>query len=122
MAKVGQLVAKWVESQKDFAAEIGISESTASQMLTGKIKFPMPRFVQAVHLLNPKQDEINHAFNIYLSRLDLPAGSMILQTAKSVNQTISSEKKIDNILKAIMESDLDDPVKVKLYNIITQNR
>ena len=122
MAKVGPIVAKWVESQKDFAAEIGISESTVSQMLTGKIKFPMPRFVQAVHFLNPNQEEINHAFNIYLSRLDLPANSIILQTTKNVNQTVSSEKKIDNILKSVMESDLDATVKVKIYNIITQNR
>lgn len=122
MAKVGQLVAKWVTSQKDFAAEIGISESTVSQMLTGKIKFPMPRFVQAVHMLNPAQEEINNAFNIYLSRLDLPAGSMILKTTKSINQTISPEQKIDNILKSVMESDLDATVKVKIYNIITKNK
>jgi transcriptional regulator with XRE-family HTH domain len=122
MAKVGPIVAKWVESQRDLAAEIGISESTMSQMLTGKIKFPMPRFVQVAYHLNPQQDEINHAFNIYLSRLDMPANSMILQTAKSVNQTVSSEKKIDNILQSIMASDLDPAVKVKIYNIITQNR
>lgn len=122
MAKVGPFVAKWVESQRDLAAEIGISESTMSQMLTGKIKFPMPRFVQVVYHLNPQQDEINHAFNIYLSRLDLPAGSMRLQTAKSVNQTVSSEKKIDNILQSIMESDLDPAVKVKIYNIISKNK
>jgi hypothetical protein len=90
-------------------------------MLTGKIKFPMPRFVQAVYYLNPPQEEINNAFNIYLSRLDMPAGSVILQTEKSMKQTIPPEKRIDNILRDIMESDLDAAVKVKIYNIITQN-
>jgi hypothetical protein len=122
MAKVGQIVANWVESQRDFANGVGISDSTASQMLTGKIKFPMPRFVQAVYYLNPPQDEINHAFNIYLSRMDIPAGSIILQTEKSIKQSVPAEKKIDNILQEVMDSDLSPEVKIKVDQIIKSKK
>jgi hypothetical protein len=121
MIKVGHIVQKWISVQKDFAQELGVSDATLSLMLTGKQKFPMPRFVQTVFLLRPPQKEINKAFNIYLSRLNLPHDSVMLHVPADQPEP-SADEKIDNILKEVMGSDLDPAAKVKIYNIITQNR
>lgn len=121
MLKVGHVVSKWVNTQKEFAQELGVSDATLSLMLNGKQKYPMHRFIQTVFLLRPPQKEINKAFNIYLSRLDLPHDSVLLQLPAEQPEPSAAEK-IDNILKAVMASDLDPAVKVKIYNIITQNK
>lgn len=121
MLKVGHIVSKWVNTQKEFAQELGVSDATLSLMLNGKQKYPMHRFIQTVFLLRPPQKEINKAFNIYLSRLDLPLDSVLLQLPAEQPEPSAAEK-IDNILKEVMGSDLDPAVKVKIYNIITQNK
>jgi hypothetical protein len=74
-----------------------------------------------VFLLRPPQKEINKAFNIYLSRLNLPHDSVMLHLPADQPEPSAAEK-IDGIIKAVMESDLDPAAKVKIYNIITQNR
>lgn len=122
MAKVGQVVNQWVESQKDLAEAVGISAPTMNQMLKGKIKFPILRFIQAIYYLNPPQEQINKAFNIYLSRLDLPQDSVVISTAQSLQDETSEHTKIEKILDDIMKSDLDPAVKVKIYNIINNNK
>ena len=120
MPKVCKFVVKWVKSQRDFAQKMGLAESSISQMLTGKTKFPIPRFLQTIYYLRPPQEEINKAFNIYLGRLGLPQDSIVLHLAKELPEDSSNE--IDGILQAVMESDLDATVKVKIYNIITKNK
>lgn len=121
MLKVGHIVSKWVNTQKDFAQQLGIADATLSLMLTGKQKYPIHRFIQTVFFLRPSQQEINKAFNIYLSRLDLPQDSVTLHLpAEQVEQ--SAAEKLDSIIKAVMESDLDPAAKVKIYNIIIANK
>ena len=120
MPKVCKFVTKWVNSQRDFAQQMGLTESSISQMLTGKTKFPIPRFLQTIYYLRPPQEEINKAFNIYLGRLDLPADSLALHLAKELPENTGDET--DQILNAVMNSDLDATVKVKIYNILSKRK
>lgn len=127
MLKVGPLVTNWVSSQRELAQALGVADSSLSLMLSGKQKFPMPRFVQTVYHLRPPQQEVDKAFNIYLSRLDLPQDSVELRLPGRLPEPAtapepSAAEKIDSIIKAVMNSDLDDSAKVKIYNIIVNNR
>lgn len=127
MARIGKKVAKWVDSQKEFAEEIGISSTAASSMLTGKAKFPLPRFLQTIYYLNPPQEEVTEVFNLYLEDLSLPPNSLQIQHGDVANSgqsgvSISSTAKLNNtinkITDAVMSSNLSAESKVEVYNII----
>ena len=49
MQTVGKKVAKWIDSQKEIAEEIGVSSPSIHSMLSGKIKLPLGRFLQIVY-------------------------------------------------------------------------
>jgi hypothetical protein len=126
--KIGNKVANWVESQKDIAEEMGVTVPTINSMLNGKMKFPLTRFIQIVYLLNPPQNEVNEVTNIYLGELGIPENSIIIthtNTAENGTNNISISSngqngsgKLPRLIDAIMDSDLSDEVKVKVYHII----
>lgn len=127
MARIGKKVAKWVDSQKEFAEEIGISSTAANSMLTGRTKFPLPRFLQTIYYLNPPQEEVAEVFNLYLEDLDLPPYSLKIQHGDVANSgqsgvSISATARINNtitkITDAVMRSGLTAEAKVEVYNII----
>lgn len=128
MKKIGRKVANWVDSQKDIAEEMGVSVPTVNSMLNGKMKFPLTRFIQIVHILNPPQEEVNDVFNLYLEELGIPENSIVItNTNKSENgsNNISiapngqnGSGRLPRLIDAIMDSDLSDEVKVKVYHII----
>ena len=123
MRNVGKKIAKWVDSQKGVAEEIGVSVSSMNSMLTGKMKLPLPRFLQIAYHLNPPQEEISEIFNLYLEDLELPLDGLKL-IHKEVTEagkgevSISVDNKINKIIDAVMTSDLSDEAKVKVYNIV----
>lgn len=123
MKNIGKKVAHWVDSQKEIAENIGISSPSMHSMLTGKMKLPLTRFLQIIFYLNPPQEEVNEIFNFYLKDLDIPENSITLSNSDTNNTgkneiSLSSCNKINKIIDAVMEADLDNDSKVKVYNII----
>jgi hypothetical protein len=127
MARIGKKVAKWVDSQKEFAEEIGISSTAANSMLTGRAKFPLPRFLQTIYYLNPPQEEVTEVFNLYLEDLNLPPDSLKIlhgdvansgQSGVSISSTAKINNTINKITDAVMSSKLSAESKVEVYNII----
>ena len=127
MARIGKKVAKWVDSQKEFAEEIGISSTAANSMLTGRAKFPLPRFLQTIYYLNPPQEEVTEVFNLYLEDLNLPPDSLKIlhgdvansgQSGVSISSTAKLNNTINKITDAVMSSKLPAESKVEVYNII----
>ena len=124
MRKIGPQIAKWVENQQETAEMMGISPASLNQMLSGKIRLPLPRFLQIMYYRNPQQIEVNDIFNQFLAKVDLPPNSLRIvpgdediPAAKPVKKT-----EIDAIVDAVMDSDIDDAAKVKVYNIIKNIR
>lgn len=127
MARIGKKVAKWVDSQKEFAEEIGISSTAANSMLNGRAKFPLTRFLQTIYYLNPPQEEVTEVFNLYLEDLNLPPDSLKIQHGDIVNcgqggVSLSCANKlngtISKITDEVMASSLSAEAKVEVYNII----
>ena len=127
MARIGKKVANWVDSQKEFAEEIGISSTAASSMLNGRAKFPLPRFLQTIYYLNPPQEEVADVFNMYLEDLNLPPDSLKILHGDTVNcgqggVSLSCTNKlngtINKITDEVMASSLSAEAKVEVYNII----
>ena len=126
MRSIGKKVSQWVNSQKEIADEIGISTPSMNSMLTGKIKLPLPRFLQIIYHLNPPQEEVQDIFNLYLKELDLPADGITIRHREEVaNQdvSISFDTRIARIIDAVMASeDIPDGAKIKVYNIIKNTK
>lgn len=126
MKTVGRKISKWVDSQKEIAEEIGMSPSSINSMLKGKIKLPLSRFLQIAYYLNPPKEEVAEVFNLYLEELELPPDAFILvhkETGESGTTEISlssANTKLHKIMDAVMDSDLNDEAKVKVYKIIQQ--
>ena len=127
MARIGKQVAKWVDSQKEFAEEIGISSTAVNSMLNGKAKFPLPRFLQTIYYLNPPADEVTETFNLYLEDLNLPPGSLKIthsdvdhcgQGGVSLSCANKLNGTINKITDEVMASSLSAEAKVEVYNII----
>jgi hypothetical protein len=123
MTRISKKVAAWVDSQKEIAEEIGVSVPSVHSMLTGKIKLPIGRFLQIIHFLNPPQEEVTEVFNLYLEDLGLPENCITIKHSNTAetgsnNLSISSNSKIPRIIDAVMDSDIPDDVKVKVYKII----
>jgi hypothetical protein len=125
MRNVGKKVANWVDSQKEIAEEIGISTPSMNSMLTGKIRLPLPRFLQIIYHLNPPCNEVQDIFNLYLKELDLPPdGITIRHKEENTDQdiSISFDTRITRIIDAVMASDIPDGAKIKVYNIIKNTK
>lgn len=123
MRSIGKKVAQWVDSQSAIAEEIGVTSASMHSMLTGKIKFPLPRFLQVIYYLNPPADEVDEIFNLYLADLNMPENALKLfhseaGAAGANDVSISFDGRVNRIIDAVMSSDLDDAAKVKVYNII----
>lgn len=125
MPNIGKKVANWVDSQKEIAEEIGVSSPSMHSMLTGKIKLPLPRFLQIMYHLNPPQDEVQEIFNLYLKELDLPADGIIIRHKEESTDpevSITFDSRVARITDAVMESDLSDEAKVKVFKIIKNTK
>ena len=123
MRNVGKKVAKWIDSQKEIAEEIGVSSPSIHSMLSGKIKLPLGRFLQIVYYLNPPREEVAEIFNLYLKDLELPPNAFSIlhkdhPDAGSSKVFSFMDEKINQITDTVMSSDLTDEAKVKVYNII----
>ena len=123
MRNIGKKVAQWVDSQTGIAENIGVSSASIHSMLTGKIRLPLPRFLQIIYHLNPPQSEVDEIFNMYLADLDLPENALRIAhkdpgEAGKNDVSISFDTRVGRIIDAVMSSDLDDAAKVKVYNII----
>lgn len=125
MSNIGKKVANWVDSQKEIAEEIGVSSPSMHSMLTGKIKLPLPRFLQIMYHLNPPQDEVQEIFNLYLKELDLPPDGITIRHKVESNDpevSITFDTRIARITDAVIESDLADEAKVKVLKIIKSTK
>jgi transcriptional regulator with XRE-family HTH domain len=127
MTKKGKKIAELIDSKKEIAEEMGISQAAISSMLTGKMAIPLNRFIQMVYFINPPQENVNEIFDMYLEELGLPEGCLII-THKELAQTeggnlsIAGCNRVSRIMDVIMASDLPDAAKVKVYNIIKQTK
>jgi hypothetical protein len=125
MSNIGKKVANWVDSQKEIAEEIGISSPSMHSMLIGKIKLPLPRFLQIMYHLNPPQDEVQEIFNLYLKELDLPPDGITIRhkvESSDPEVSITFDTRIARITDAVIESDLTDEAKVKVLKIIKSTK
>lgn len=125
MGSIGKKVSQWVDSQKEIAEEIGVSSPSIHSMLTGKIKLPLPRFLQIIYHLNPPQQEVQEIFNMYLKELDLPADGIVIRHKEEANDpdvSITFDTRIARITDAVMESDIPDDAKIKVYRIIKNTK
>jgi hypothetical protein len=125
MSNIGKKVANWVDSQKEIAEEIGVSSPSMHSMLTGKIKLPLPRFLQIMYHLNPPQDEVQEIFNLYLKELDLPPDGITIRhkvESSDPEVSITFDTRIARITDAVIESDLTDEAKVKVLKIIKSTK
>lgn len=86
---------------------------------------PLVRFLQIIYHLNPPQNEVQEIFNLYLKELDLPEDGILIrhkdETADS-EVSISFDSRIARITDAVMESDIPDAAKIKVYNIIKHTK
>lgn len=130
MKKIGPKIAHWVENQSELAALMGLATPSLNQMLSGRTRLPLLRFLQIVHYLKRDMAEANEIFNLFLAKVDLPPDSLRIvkkgetdaitdtdtdDAAKTVNK---AEAEADAIIDAVMAADIDDTAKVKVYNII----
>lgn len=127
MPKKGKKIAEFIDSKKEIAEEMGISQAAVSSMLTGKMAIPLNRFIQMIYFTNPTQDNVNEIFNMYLEDLGLPAGCLTLFLKDAAqqqgdNMSIACCNRVGRITDAVMASDLPDDAKVKVYNIIKQTK
>lgn len=124
MPSIGKKVAQWVDSQKEIAEEIGVSSPSIHSMLTGKIRLPLTRFLQIIYHLNPPQGEVQEIFNMYLKELDLPPDGIIIKHKDETDTefTLSFDTRLEKITDAVMESDIPDDAKIKVYRIIKSNK
>lgn len=76
--EIGRRCSLWVQSQKDLAADICISQAAICKMFSGQAALPLPRFLQIVHTLKPPRPEVEEVFALYLEELDIPASDMAL--------------------------------------------
>jgi hypothetical protein len=76
--EIGRKCSLWVQSQKDLAADICISQAAICKMFSGAAALPLPRFLQIVHALKPPRAEVEEVFGLYLDELDIPAADMAL--------------------------------------------
>jgi DNA-binding transcriptional regulator YdaS (Cro superfamily) len=121
MKKIGPQIAKWVENQQETAEIMGISPASLNQMLSGKIRLPLPRFLQIMYYRNPPQAEANDIFNQFLAKVDLPPNSIRVVMHPQENAASNNMPQPNNndaIIDAVMASDIDDTAKVKVYSII----
>jgi predicted XRE-type DNA-binding protein len=125
VSNIGKKVAQWVDSQKEIAAEIGVSSPSIHSMLTGKIKLPITRFLQIIYHLNPPQNEVQEIFNMYLKELDLPGDGILIRHREETADnevSICFDTRIARITDAVMESDIPDEAKIKVYKIIKNTK
>jgi transcriptional regulator with XRE-family HTH domain len=127
MTKKGKKIAELIDSKKEIAEEMGISQAAISSMLTGKMAIPLNRFIQMVYFINPPQENVNEIFDMYLEELGLPEGCLIithkeLAQSEGSNLSIPGCNRVSRIIDVIMSSDLPDAAKVKVYNIIKQTK
>lgn len=121
MGKIGPQIAGWVDNQKKTAEKMGVSCTSLNQMLTGKIRLPLLRFLQIAYILEKKQDHIDKVFNLFLAKVNLPPNSMrVIMNPKAQTANNGPRNNNDAIIDAVMASDIDDSAKVKVYNIIKQ--
>lgn len=126
MTTIGRKISKWVDSQKEIAEEIGMSPSSINSMLKGKMRLPLSRFLQIAYYLNPPKEEVAEVFNLYLEELELPPDAFTLVHKDTVGagtgeiSLSSANTKLHKIMDAVMDSDLNDEAKVKVYKIIQQ--
>ena len=66
-------------TQRKLASELGITEVTISQMLSGVAPLPLERFFQMVAILKPIREDVNEIFRLYQEKFSFPddAFSMI---------------------------------------------
>ena len=66
-------------TQRKLASELGITEVTISQMLSGVAPLPLERFFQMVAILKPMREDVNEIFRLYQEKFNFPddAFSMI---------------------------------------------
>ena len=124
MRKIGPKIANWVGNQRETAEIIGVAPSSLHQMLAGKIRLPLLRFLQIMYYLNPPTQEVDEVFNLFLAKVDLPPNSLrIVRGDEDVPAAKPGKKaEVDAIVDAVMASDIDDGAKVKVYNIIKNIR
>lgn len=134
MKKIGPKIAHWVENQSELATLMGLATPSLNQMLSGRTRLPLLRFLQIVHYLKRDVAEANEIFNLFLAKVDLPPDSLrivkkaetdaITDTVRDANDTAKTVKKAeaDAIIDAVMAADIDDAAKVKVYNIIKSIR
>lgn len=123
MRKIGPKIANWVGNQRETAEKIGIATSSLHQMLSGKIRLPLLRFLQIAYYQNPPKAEVDEVFNLFLAKVDLPPDAIRIAVGDAPLPEMSNKKaELDAVIDAVMASDLDDAAKVKVYNIIKNIR
>ena len=127
MTRKSKKIAKLIDSKSAIAKEMGITPAAISSMLNGQMAIPLNRFIQMIYFINPPQENINEIFDMYLSDLGLPEGSLIISHKNVAPQeggsmSIACCNRVNRITDAVMTSDLPDDCKVKVYNIIKQTK
>lgn len=123
MKKIGPKIANWVENQSELAALMGVATPSLNQMLAGRIRLPLLRFLQVIYYLNKEEAEANEVFNLFLAKVDLPPDSLRIVRGDNVSPSKPVKKtEVDAIVDAVMAADIDDTAKVKVYNIIKNIR
>ena len=117
MGKIGPKIANWVGNQVEMASIIGVATSSLHQMLAGKIRLPLLRFLQIAYYLKPPQEEVDEIFNLFLAKVDLPPDSLRIVRGDEAPEPLKKSE-TNAIIDAVMASDIDDGAKVKVYNII----
>ena len=109
MKKIGPQIAKWVENQQETAEMMGISPASLNQMLSGKIRLPLPRFLQIMYYRNPPQAEANDIFKEELDKLGYDKYVMSEVTFVPDNYIALDEETTEKVMSLIEAlEDIDD--------------
>ena len=65
-------------TQRKLASELGITEVTISQMLSGVAPLPLERFFQMVAILKPTREDVNEIFRLYQEKFSFPDDAFAL--------------------------------------------
>lgn len=122
MGKIGPKIAKWVENQMETASIIGVAPSSLHQMLAGKIRLPLLRFLQIAYYLKPPKEEVDEIFDLFLAKVDLPPNALRIVLGDETPEPIKKSE-TDTIIDAVMAAnDIPDGAKIKVYNIIKNTK